>query len=231
MPKPILVRTPTKQFRLEKSLEIYQCGTTKVGSIRNASQQWNAPSLHHGFFQIMFGLFILFGYNFVDNYPSNSHVVLLTQHSIQFEFVESLPQTTIRNQDHVCSQYVCNFSIIQSYNASNGTMPRSFDQCDGRLRCNVVISFLDFFLLLHCGYVSIDKFSGVSARNDNRTHVFVVNVIEVEMLLDQNNVLVHSDRTLLTIVVGLRINLHVLLTNRLYESHFIESFLQPTQNC
>ena len=52
----------------------------------------------------MFCLFIFFGYDFVDDYPSNSDIVLFAQDSIQFEFVESLPKTAIGANEGIKSK-------------------------------------------------------------------------------------------------------------------------------
>ena len=74
-----------------------------LGSIGNASQQRDTPGLHHSLSHVMFSLFILVGNHFVDDHPSDSHVVLFAQHSIQFEFVKGLTEATVGTGDWVKS--------------------------------------------------------------------------------------------------------------------------------
>ena len=43
----------------------------------------------------MFGLFVFFGDDFVNNDAGNSNIVVLAQDAIQFEFVKRFSKTTI----------------------------------------------------------------------------------------------------------------------------------------
>jgi hypothetical protein len=94
----------TDKFGPKESFQICQGRTSQKGTIRNASQKRNAPRLHHGLGQVVFGLFVLVGYDFVNNDAGNSNIVVLAQDSIQFEFVKRFSETTIGTSGTV--QYI-----------------------------------------------------------------------------------------------------------------------------
>ena len=74
----------------------------------------------------MFSLFILLGYDFVDDYPSDSHVVLFAQDSIQFEFIKGPTEATIGAGDWVTSMMVINNFRKMQYSVYK-EKSRSFD--------------------------------------------------------------------------------------------------------
>lgn len=85
----------THKFGAEQSFQIRQGRTSQKGTIGDASQEGNAPRLHHGLGHVVFGLVVLAGDDFVNDNAGNPNIVVLAQDAIQFEFVKSFSETTI----------------------------------------------------------------------------------------------------------------------------------------
>jgi hypothetical protein len=78
----------TNQSRIKHVFKINQGGTSKKGTIRDASQQRNAPRLHQRFAQVLLCLLELVGHDFVNDNASNAHLIMMTENSIQLQFIK-----------------------------------------------------------------------------------------------------------------------------------------------
>lgn len=81
---------------------------------------------------------------------------------------------------------------------------------------------IDLLQLLVVRYLPVDVPLCVPPRNDHRAHVPVVNVIEVELLLEQADVLVHP----YVLAEGRGVDGDVLLPDGLDEPHAVKALLE-----
>ena len=124
---------------------------------------------------------VLVGDDLVDDHTGNPYMEMLTQDTIQFQFIKRGSKSSVGHQYHVSTDQRCYLGIVQSNNGPDGTMSRPFNQYD----------IAGFSHIFHCPQYlfdlfvqrdfTINKLFGVSLWNDDWRHVLVINVIQFEM--------------------------------------------------
>mmetsp|Transcript_12636 Transcript_12636/g.27786 ORF Transcript_12636/g.27786 Transcript_12636/m.27786 type:complete len:257 (+) Transcript_12636:388-1158(+) len=222
MPKSMFVSG--YEFRFEQLLQISKCRATKEWTIWDAAKQRNPPSFHHCFGHVVLCLVITVRDDLVDHHTGHPYIVMLTKNSVQFQLVKGAAKSAIRYKDHVGPNERSTLCIVQRHNRSDRTVPCTLQKDNVAIFGHMQHGILNPVELIGRRYFSIHKLFGVPLRNNNRRHVLVIQMVQMEMFLYQANVLVHAN----CCILALRMHRDVLLSDGFDESNLVKSLLQST---
>mmetsp|Transcript_2531 Transcript_2531/g.5842 ORF Transcript_2531/g.5842 Transcript_2531/m.5842 type:complete len:200 (+) Transcript_2531:471-1070(+) len=170
----------------------------------------------------MFGLLELVWDDLIDYHASNPHIVVLAKHPIQLQFIERRSKPSICYEHHVRTKSRCHLSVIDIDDAAHAAVSSTLGNHHITRVTHMLKRSLNVSNLLLVGNLAIDELLRIPPRDDDGGHVFVIQMIKLEVLSHQYNILVDA--------CGLARrgpDLDVLLSNRFDKSDTFEAFFQP----
>jgi len=83
------VAVAADEFGVEEALEVGEGRAAEVGFVGHASEEGHVPGVLEGAGHVVFGLFVFFGEDFVDDDAGDGDVVVFAEDAVELEFVEA----------------------------------------------------------------------------------------------------------------------------------------------